>query len=1022
MAHVILRSVQARRTSVARLLLRPFARAPSPEPAGVRLLGWIRGVEYRRLVPRLWSWFRRALGWWFPVWFLAVTLAAAALAFSGWWLDPFSLASSCKAEPLGCEISVDLVAALLIGSVGYFTLFFWQRNQALGRYLDRASTTPAWMFHAAGTGSEDSVVESRDRARDEVIDAVNSTKRPDPIVVVGDDGVGKTAFLVAIMKKLGERKWSWGFVPPAKRVPVPLALGAGDSIGDLEALARKSFLDEVAHMLDSSHPADVIWRKVRRSLGVVILVDGLEDVKHVSKDVRDDRLRNALRTAKDNKIAVVLTVSSRALPEIDGARLEPLGHFDQDELRIYLEERLRRNGAEARRDRSRPSRFDRVLRLAAQIDWPAAVPGRRMKQRREAQRIAELEEARLKRKARSLSEQVIALARRPGLEDLRSPFYLDVVATVGLDDAPVSNGGCTLQRDLLDRYADEIDRRAITNGMTESALVRMRDALEVLAPQMLMDDGELDPASIRDPEGPLSRSRLARDERGDAIAAARDLGFLQSAGRPAPITFRHASLNAYFAACRFEKDAYAEGKPSWLEALDCTTSEWLMLALALFAAKPSVEQSVAEDVCRELVTRTDGGRDADHDLRLARAAAKIARARNCRSLYPDIAQAASRTKATDRRQKLGLFRLLSELDDEHAYRTLFSDAVAAGPVPIAWGDFVLRWAASKHLVLGRHVAYRAIADEVESAISEAERTASAESERKCAIVGWLLPGMRLHDGSKTDAEIEVHLDRLLALALDEVRFDPTGIQNALARGLKIDALSRETPTVDPLARDRFLPYAGFWHARICLVHAIAIPCFDLSTYDETAFRRLVRIARSDLLGSHPMVRQAARLCLEGIGVGARERYIWEAEGHATSQVRDALTDETAQLVADVAILMNLIYSKKAARPLERMDDRVVTGIPHCLTTSKTRGELFKGCTCEFGLCPFPESSVREMGRGEVSQAFCSRQSAIARKGVPPWQRRMGRGKLAKFWKNMERENAAKRPLIEWWETMTPPRA
>jgi len=983
----------------------------------------------RRSGPKLKRFFwgaRRFVGWGLPIGWLAASLAAGTAAVLEL-LPP----GGCKADNASpCEMAVHLSATTLIASAGFFFFFFLQGNRVLKRYLERAAESPARLLQEAGAGSEDLVVDSRTETRDDVIDTVSGARRPEPILIVGDPGEGKTALLAAIAKELAKRslpgyigRWNLRrpFGPPAWRVPVGVSLRAGDVL-DFEELARKSFIDQVVHGLNEPQRADAIWRKVKKSLGVVVLVDGIERVRHISRHVRDKRLGEAMAAAKQEKIAVVLTARTSDVPAVK-ARAFPLECFDTEEICKYLKARLRQRRGQDDADQDEET-------SAAVAAWKWAKKKLWRGRRSEAHEQADDE---VDASARGLAARLESLATKARFDALRTPFYLDLVARTRLPpefDSLAERGRWPLQRGLLKKYVATV---AQDERMSNDAENRMVEALSELAPQMLVDDGELDPSKLRTPEGMLGKPGMLPSDRRQAIASAMDLALLERASSDDPIKFSDRALNAYFAALRCEKHDLEfpasrhdlefppsrrfekAPQPLWKDVLHHAPSEEVMKALCMFAAAGS-SQARARLVCEELLNMPGKGADAERDLRLARTAAEIANASELKDLYEDIAKAAGRTEAADRLQKLKLLRALGGLEDRSGYRTLFEYARAVGSIPKEWGDFVLRWAASKHLVEGRNAAYEAIAETVDAKITEAEE--SARSEGDCAVIGWLLPGMRLHDGNGCDEDIERQLKRLLALALDE-RFDATGMENALARGFKIDALSRSEPPVDSLVLDDFLPHARFWHARLCLVHAIAIPCF--ARKDARSMKRLQAIAAAvGRDGGHRLVRRAAELCLDGIDGGPdhRENYIWEAEGHATSQASWALTPKTAQLVADVAILMNLIYSKKA-------DDSTwnpkvaVTNIPACLSTSHKR-DLSKACHCGFELCPLPVSTPENMVRGEVSQAFCRRQIDIARSvGPPPWQERITASRLEAFWRKME-SNAAKKPLLQWWETMSPP--
>ena len=132
-------------------------------------------------------------------------------------------------------------------------------------------------------------------------------------------------------------------------------------------------------------------------------------------------------------------------------------------------------------------------------------------------------------------------------------------------------------------------------------------------------------------------------------------------------------------------------------------------------------------------------------------------------------------------------------------------------------------------------------------------------------------------------------------------------------------------------------------------------------------------------------------------------------GRSGSMVRS----ETAALVADIVLLLN-VTEQGDVREQRKEDTYRRNDLPHCLSTSKERRELFDGChaSCTFHLCPYPSTAERWLGRGAFSQAFCRHQidtltglsriqATWRRKSAGRWSH-SGRAALVHFWAEMER--------------------
>jgi hypothetical protein len=284
------------------------------------------------------------------------------------------------------------------------------------------------------------------------------------------------------------------------------------------------------------------------------------------------------------------------------------------------------------------------------------------------------------------------------------------------------------------------------------------------------------------------------------------------------------------------------------------------------------------------------------------------------------------------------------------------------------------------------------------------------------------------------------------------------LEIALAQGFKYAANRRRRhPQARPEARAylaeqarEMLRGARFWFSRLTLVQALCLWSLPdnasdqrISRGDAADPRALIQhwVARPNGEPEHPFVLEAGRLAVSALETGQPERFVWIDETSVVAKVGSrpvssgsrrqhnlwippstgwtALHPRAQQLIADVLLLLNL--AERGAWPSDRNRRLQRTNqhdLPPCLAgdrslldptrtvgmvvTSEPGSNCKAGCT--FELCPYPPKGEQPY-RGELSEAFCRRQQALANASVvrrrAPWRGAPARD-IEQFWKQMGR--------------------
>jgi hypothetical protein len=362
-------------------------------------------------------------------------------------------------------------------------------------------------------------------------------------------------------------------------------------------------------------------------------------------------------------------------------------------------------------------------------------------------------------------------------------------------------------------------------------------------------------------------------------------------------------------------------------------------------------------------------------------------------------------------------------------------------------DYDVRRAASKQLERNAWSAYPFLEQPIESHILHAgyrafngkalkpeDAKAPNWSRESFVALGWVLPAIvsglseELRDeggdqgepsedepGSLTRAREQ--LGMFATLAYEGCRPE---LEESLAQGFKADAMlhashpSRKfrgpgwVASNRRLVADIALPKAESWYARMLLYQALSLYAITGANRDDTMDILAYRLQRTR--ERHPLARKAARLARKALRhaqfKGARwEAFVWSDDVEDAGRLPAVLSRNTAQLVGDVAVLVDL---KEGSAPDRHESFGHMEELPYCLSGSRDRHEILgTGCPpqCGWGFCPYRAASPDEPnGHHGISRGFCRGERRLAfkpGKRPPPWQRRLRRRRMREFWEQME---------------------
>ena len=586
-----------------------------------------------------------------------------------------------------------------------------------------------------------------------------------------------------------------------------------------------------------------------------------------------------------------------------------------------------------------------------------------------------------------------------------SPLYLNVIAALRrLDKLPkdASQPKDLLLLELLDTWVSLLEQGELRPEVEFQPDQRKRivDELGAVAYAMTIQSSPETKLSRLD-DDLASLPGLKRElDAGLVVEGASQLDLVDThvLEKDIGVRFNHATTQAYFTSrylCRApgERDRLLE--EAGAEALE---------AVVMWASR---SHDHAAATAQELLTTAED-LDADTGLTFRVGAHGLA----VHAARPDLAEQASEAierswaRATPR-SRVAAVRRLEGRGDDQSYRILHAATRDA--------SYRVRWAASQAIIAGGGEAFSALEDELAKTLGAAEASpGSAWSEadkHDISVLAWMLPAMRgAADGEPAAAKIDSMIERLTALVGEGI---PPGTEASLAQGFKMCALMFPAAATSARPAD-LLPRCRFWYSRIALLHALCVSAIhDRANHPAAVARIRTAMANSR---EHPFVREAARLAAKALKEGDWRRYVWEDESVLIAQSGSMLAAETAVLVADVVLMLNLTEQGTKTEVEERKERTYGQDVlPYCLTTSKDRSDqLFRdGChpSCAFALCPYPRTPELVQGRGEFSQAFSEHQIELLgrrrrlrlprRHNRPAYWSRTTRAARKRFWETMQ---------------------
>lgn len=783
----------------------------------------------------------------------------------------------------GINAAVAAVLAFLVGLVTSWQLSHIRRSYVIAARDAPASVVPT----ASGIGT----VVGRDDLCHAIIEGIGDPTTRRPHVLIGGEGVGKTAVLVQLTRLLAEedmmplrvRLWDgWrGRVSNSSRtgkVPVPVWLRDAKTDLDFSELARVQFLASTDASLLSAADGERVWRQLRQDDKIVVLADGLEEalIEGSAMNARDDLIRRAVRRAHAQRLPLVIASRPhdplRALDatiiELDqlsaGAAFEYVLHEGPSEDEYRLEWIM-----ETARIPENPYYLQIVgqLNKARRIQRPATNSDELYEPRLDT-RGADRSGLRL-RLLQTWEEALINGHFPPGVALSRN----DRVATIELLSVLACIG---LRQDLLEVNLEDFSAlsrsedgllRPIVQEAWERVSRAGHGSLDVKLAVMWgtqLELVEVQGNAVRFPHSILQAylgSRLIAYAMDDADFRAEALRW---PGRELLIALvLHSRATAQQVPARGRADAAVDGggksdEPSDLRTLlrmaarrrsDAKVLDLYAAALEIDSIDTAPQhQDIAEEIAE------DWQRPREQDLRTLEHA-KLNLVRRFGEAARTISERHARPADSVQPAYLQLFKI-GCVESSYPVRLAAAQEIGAGgdaalaqlgetlrPNPARWGHGSVKTDGQARAAAGRQGRGEAVGPGIRPGPDDAEER-DRQAARQNIMQAWLVPMLV---GSAASHKSRASARDLLQSWLEFVHTlrhrtdrEPFGLsfEIALAQGFKYAANRRDThpAAVADLIRQarEMLKDASFWFSRLTLVQALCLASLRDSTKRETA--------------------------------------------------------------------------------------------------------------------------------------------------------------------------------------------
>lgn len=885
-------------------------------------------------------------------------------------------------------------------------------ENGLSRYREKVERKPLSLFDEPPQiegKDEGKELDSRSRLMDAVIAEIDVQRKrgdPEPVLVVGEAGSGKTTFAAGLARAFAR----------ANMTPVVLPLrNAGKQI-DFRNLARDRFLAVVG-----DGGAD-LWSRATANRTCVVIADGLDERDALPVGPETGRILDA---AAARGVPVVVTSRPTGLPSERGDGAIALSDLPEGEAAGAL--------MEASRNRLPDTTARRLTRHLGLTSQPLFL-----------------------QVARDLAADCATPAET-------GPEASSLTACLATSDGDLAR--VELLDGRLDTFVAERPgtRRLAVETVSVVALIAMR-ARETAG-------------SVREQKDPDTEAWLQQvagppGDRIDAIQPAYKLTFVdpQDGGL---VRFRHPIIHSYLVARALELVTPLPANGTvWASLLKASANDEVLRTVRMHAMRLVLHRPPedAEQVIRNLVAelQESAGRESRTvDQRLSLLATAAHALGSAAAAWPDALEAEREALAQ---------RIVAGWDDWDPDAALDSKRIAIKCVARMAGDFAFEsvwtiarketarkdetydfnWAVVEAMAEGGAAAADALEATVrpmlDSCVRWAEDPSSTDDDlseavlRPLAVVAKFLPSgchaavdtASGRVGSDAAARLTVALASVVRAMAKRKR--ALGVEASLAQGLKQAAFRYPLSDINLAHAEELVRDACFWYSRIMALHALvrhAVAVDDTrseAAQVEQVTECISAVVRDALRDRHPWVREAAAqagMALDRLRQHKPDdarAFVWHDEAAQVARASDELAEPTSQLLADVALVLNM--NEQGGHEMEvdghsvrHSTDRgnvpgcatcdhqlavgLETALPHCVSEDGDRRRILRGgCDCKFRLCPydFVGRDTLHAHRGPLSAAFCANQRAIAKstRRTPPWQPQMSLDDYVAFWEAFER--------------------